>query len=192
MLTRCPWAPLLEIPLEWMLVSNVISKMSCGIHEHFTAADCRSKESEVKHTSIYQALTLSATVLINVGLFFSRPHISTCFSSLCLLPPSAPSVGQCSAGRGWGSPLVRMFTQRRVCGTQAQGPETPRTTRNETKPKLPSHSTFLPHVHPETPLPAQTHPNKQMQCTDWTYLLSSSLDLCIFCTHTYCTCPPQQ
>lgn len=110
--------------------------MSCDFHEHFTAAGCRSKELEVKikHTSIYQGLTSSATVLINVGLFFSRPHISTCFSSLCLLPPSAPSVGQCSAGRGWGSPLVRMFTQRRVCGTQAQGPETSRTTRNETKP----------------------------------------------------------
>ena len=147
---------------------------------YFTAADCRSKELEVKIKYTSGSHTFSDSSYKCWSVFFSRPHISTCFSSLCLLPPSAPSVGQCSAGRGWGSPLVRMFTQRRVCGTQAQEPETSRTTRKETKAQLPSHSTSLPHVHPETPLPAQTHPNRQMQCTDWTYFSSLPLSISAF------------
>lgn len=54
-------------------------------------------------------------------LCYSNVQLCKRFFFLRLLPPCAPSVGQCSAGRGWGSPLVRMFTQKRVCGIQVQG-----------------------------------------------------------------------
>lgn len=54
------------------------------------------------------------------------------------------------------------------------GSETPRTTR-EPPEQSPATSTFHPppppHVHPETLLPAQIHPNRQMQCKDWTHSL---------------------
>jgi len=64
-------------------------------------------------------------------------------------------------------------------------PEISRTTRKPPD-QSPALSTLHlpPHVHPETPLPAQTHPSRQVQCTDWTYFLSFSFYLCLF-AHTY-------
>ena len=111
-------------------------------------------------------------------------HISKCFCFLCLLPPPAPSVGQCSAGRGWGSPLVRMFTQRRVCGTQAQDlrhPGLPESLQIEAQ--LPPPST--PSCASPNP-PACSDSSQQSNAMYRLNLSSSSLSLSLP------TCPPQQ
>lgn len=140
------------------------------------------------------------TRLLNVGLFLypvilqfnlCKPHISTCFSFLCLLPSSAPSVGQCSAGRGWGSPLVRMFTQRRVCVTQAQGLRHPGLPESlQTKAQLPP---------PSTPScaswnsPACSDSSQQTNAMHRLHILPLFFSLSLhFCTHAYSICPPQQ
>lgn len=63
-----------------------------------------------------------------------------------------------------------MFARKRVCGIQAQGLRHPGVP--ESKALLPAtppphlHPHPL-HVHPTTPLPARTPPNRQIHCTDW-------------------------
>lgn len=89
-------------------------------------------------------------MLIHVGLFLQHcdselePLQTSYFCVFLLSPLPAPSVGQCSAGRGWDSPLVRMFTQKRVCGAQAQALRHLRPSeRFQIKAQLPSPPTSL-------------------------------------------------